>query len=58
MFDDHYRGIIQFLNMVYAPYELTIGKKKQLVIRVVDFQLIKWDQMKFFVIAYGNMSDQ
>ena len=40
MFDDHYRDIIQLLSMGYAPTRFTTTQKKQLVVRVVYFQLI------------------
>ena len=40
MFDDHYRDIIQFLSMGYAPARFTTTQKKQLVVSAADFQLI------------------
>jgi hypothetical protein len=39
-FDDHFAKIVQFLSTRMAPREYTVLQKKQLVIRVVDFQLI------------------
>ena len=40
MFDDHYRDIIQFSSMRYSPTRFTTMQKKQLVVRVANFQLI------------------
>jgi hypothetical protein len=38
--DDHFTEIVQYLSTRMAPREYTVIQKKQLVVRVVDFQLI------------------
>ena len=40
MVDDYYDQIIQFLAMGTAPEDLTTSHKKQLVFKVLDFQLV------------------
>ena len=38
--DDHYAPIIQFLATDVTPEDMSTGKKKQLVVKDSDFQLI------------------
>ena len=40
MVDDHYEQIVQFFVIREAPKEFTTIQKKQLVVRVANFQLI------------------
>ena len=40
MVDDYFTEIVEFLNTSVAPSGMTVAKKKQLVVKEIDYQLI------------------
>jgi hypothetical protein len=40
MVDDYFSDIVQFLNTGMAPSEMIVAKKKQLVVKATNYQLI------------------
>jgi hypothetical protein len=40
MVDDYFANIVQFISTGSAPSNMTVAQKKQLVVKVIDYQLI------------------
>jgi hypothetical protein len=46
MVDDYFSDIVEFLSTGMSPLELTVARKKQLVVKAIDYQLIAWNLYK------------
>jgi hypothetical protein len=40
MVDDYFANIVEFLHTCVAPFDMTVVRKKQSVVKAVDYQLI------------------